>query len=216
MSFYSNPWGPTSSTLLIGDTTYNAMGNVSPMASAPAASASSMNFGNLGMEMQIFGAISGAIGSFYAAKQQQANLRFQAEMSQINARMAESQAQSLLDQGQRQIGQITMRAGKVKSAQRAAMAANGIVLGEGSAAEVEATTDLIKEIDALTINANATRAAWASRTQGVNESNRALLSRASADAISPFASGMTSLIGSAGSVAQTWYRDNRRLRYAQE
>ena len=105
---------------------------------------------------------------------------FNAAMADINARQMENQAQWSLLTGQRQIGQVTMRAGKIKSAQKASQAARGISLGYGSTAEEIATTDLMKEMDAITIETNSVRAANAARTQKVGYENQALLSRTSA------------------------------------
>ena len=70
--------------------------------------------------------------------------------------MAEAAAYYALDQGQKRVGAVTMKYGQVKGAQRARLAANRVGLGDGSAAELQASTDLMKEIDALTISADAT------------------------------------------------------------
>jgi len=153
-----------------------------------------------------FGAISSGIGAYYGAQMQQINLQHAAFMSDLNAKMAEKEAQYTLDRGQKMIGQLTLKAGQLKSSQRARMAANGIDLGEGSAGEILASTDIMKESDALTISADATRAAWNSRIQSTNYSNDAMMKRVSANGISPFSAMTSSLLGSAGSVANSWYK----------
>ena len=107
-----------------------------------------------------------------------------------------------------QVGAVSLNAGRMKSAQRAAMAANGIDLGVGSAAELQASTDIMKEIDMATIEANAMRSAFGYRSQAMNFENEALAKRATAGAISPFGSMASSLLGSAGSVAGSWYSLN--------
>lgn len=163
----------------------------------------------MSMTGQIAGMFSSAIGSYYGAQAQKSNLKFQADMAQINARMAEQSAQSALNQGQRQVGAISMRAGKIKSGQRVALAANGVDLGTGNAAEVQASTDIMKELDMQTAEANAVRAAWGYRTQGVSYQNEALMKNASASQVSPFASAATSLLGGATSVASSWYQMNK-------
>ncbi|BCB27057.1 phage protein [Sulfurimicrobium lacus] len=158
---------------------------------------------------QIGGAATSAVGSYYGAKSQVSSMQFQAGMADINTRIAELGAQQELYKGQQQTGTLTMKAGQIKSSQRAAMAANGIDLGEGNAAEVQASTDIMKEVDKNTIEANAVRSAWGYRTQGVNYQNDALVKRAGADSISPFASAATSLLGSASGVAGSWYNYSR-------
>lgn len=154
---------------------------------------------------QIGGMASSAIGSYFSAGAQKATLQGQAAIADTNARIAELGAQSVFAQGQQQVGALTLRAGQLKSTQRASMAANGIDLGEGSAAEILASTDIMKEIDKNTLEANAVRSAWGYRTQAVNFENDALMKRAGADSISPGMAAATSLLGSAGTVAQSWY-----------
>lgn len=172
------------------------------------------------------GAIQGAIGSYYSAKSQQyqlrsqaSSLRFQSAMSDINARAAEFEAQSLSRAGQRQIGLYTQRAGQIRGATRASLAARGGVLGEGSNVELQASQDLAKEIDVLAINANTVRAVAAARTQVVNLQNQALLQRVSAEGaegsartINPYLAAFGSLLGSASTVAPVFYRDMSRDR----
>lgn len=180
--------------------------------------------GAMGNMMAITGAINGIIGTYYSSKTQQyqfesAKLSYelQKDMSEINARMAESQAQAILLSGENQKAMVTMRAGKIKGAQRASQAARGIAMGEGSAAEEIATTDLMKEIDSMTINYNSTRAAIAARTQKVNYETSAAMAGVSASAaggaasqVSPVGNAAMSLIGGATTIAQSWYNNYRQ------
>lgn len=186
---------------------------------------------------QIGGGVTSAIGSYYSAAAQKSTLKGQAAVADanariadanasvvratagVNARIAELGAQSTLLQGQQQVGALTLKAGQLKSSQRAALAANGVDLGVGSAAEIQASTDIMKETDALTISANAVRNAFGYRAQAMNFENEALTAqsngwayradaenkRVTAGAISPFGSAMGSLLGSAASVASSWY-----------
>lgn len=193
-------------TLLTGPST------VMPVSTTFKPSAADM--ATVGLVGGIFGGINSAYGAFASARSTKNQLEFQAKMSEINARQAEQQAQSIMYSAERQIGQVTLKAGKVKSSQKASMAANGIALGEGNAAETVATTDLMKEIDALTINANAVRAAAAARSQSVNYSNQALLSQTSSDTINPMSAGATSMINSATTVASSWYNSSRSAKIA--
>lgn len=164
--------------------------------------------------MAIFGGISSGFGTYFAAKSAKSNLRFQADMAALNARLAEKNAQAILQAGEQAIGTVTMRAGKVKSSQRAGQGARGIAIGEGSAAEEIATTDLMKETDAYTINANAVRQAASARMQAVNYQNESLLRGTTADSISLFATMIPSLLDSATTVASSWYQNRRKNRIA--
>jgi len=169
--------------------------------------------------MQGAGALSSIIGSFFSASAQKSSLKFQSEMADTNARIADTNAriaelgaQSTLMSGQKEVGRLTMKAGMMKSSQRASMAANGIDLGVGNAAEVQASTDIMKEIDSNQITANAVRSAWGykiqalnARNESVSASNSALIKNATADGISPLSAAGTSLLSGAGKVAQSWY-----------
>lgn len=151
------------------------------------------------------GAASNVVGSYYSAKGQQSALRFQADIADTNARIAELGAQSELVRGQREEQGTRLKTAHLKSAQRVALAANGIDLGEGSATDILTSTDVMGEIDANTIAANAVRQAWGYRTQGMNFQNEALMKRATASGISPGTSAATTLLSSAGQVAGAWY-----------
>lgn len=155
------------------------------------------------------GAAMSAVGSYFGAKSQQTALRGAADIADINAGQTELAAQQELARGNAQVAQVTRRAGQIKGSQRAAMAKNGIDLGEGNAAEVIASTDIMKDEDVNTITANAVRAAWGQRIVATNQRSDANAKRAGADSISPLMAGATSLIGSASQIAGSWYMMNK-------
>lgn len=169
------------------------------------------------------GAVQSAIGSYYQAKSAQYQYKsqaltmdFQKSMSEINARQAEFMAQQIVDVGGKEISMLKMRAGKIKSASKASMAARGLKLGVGSTAEVVATTDLVAEMDALTIYANAIKSSEAARTQSINYMNQAMMQGVSAEnlrstgaSISPLGSVMTSLTQSSNTLATSWFLKNK-------
>lgn len=157
----------------------------------------------------IIGAIMSVYGAYSSIQSTKRSIEFQAEMAKINARMAEQTAQSILFAGSKAAGQVSLKAGKVVGAQRASQGARGIVAGEGSAAEEIATTNLMKETDMLTISANATREAWAARTQSVNARNESIIRGTSADTLSPYMAAGTSLLNSGTAVASSWYQMKR-------
>lgn len=168
-----------------------------------------MSFANAAVMMMGAGAVNSAIGAYYGAASQKRALGLQAGLDDANARVAEIGAQQELIRGQSQLDQANLRAGAIKGSQRAALAANGVVLTEGSAPEILTSTDVMKTVDDNTITMNALRAAWGYRTQETNDQNDALMKRAGAAGISPMGAAATSLLGSAGSVASTWYGMNK-------
>jgi len=165
----------------------------------------------------IFGAFTGAIGSYYSLKSQQNQLKMQAQnaafaaqMTRINRRAAEFTATQVGQQGQAAAGQYTMRAGQARAGARTGMAARGIALGQGTAKEVVASMDLVKEIDRLAINASTVRAQEAARFQAFNLGTQATMAELSsrnlssaAGTIMPGFGAATSLLGSASISAPT-------------
>jgi hypothetical protein len=173
---------------------------------------------NLGLLTAVLGGINSTIGTYYAAKAQQyqerseaSSFAFQSDIAAINKSRAELTAESIQESGKSQVANYTIRAGQDKAAATATMAAHGIALGYGSAAEVSASQDIEKDLNVLAINSNATRQAWAARQRGTDYENEALLDRTSsvnarrsADSISPTASAFTTLLGSASQIAGQW------------
>jgi hypothetical protein len=158
---------------------------------------------------QAVGGLGGIISTYQGARARKSSMQFEADMSDINARLAESTAQGTLLAGRAEEQRSRLQTAQLKSSQRAAMAANGIALDEGSAADVLTSTDVLGEIDANTIHANAVRAAWGYRTQSMNARNDALLRRSAAGGLDAGAAAVTSLIGSATQVSSSWYRLNK-------
>ncbi len=139
------------------------------------------------------GTAASTVGAYYAAQSQKDALNLRADLN-------ERQAQQVLEAGQREEQRSRLATARLKSTQRAGIAANG--LDVGSAADLLTSTDLMGEADAQTIRANAVRQAFGYRSE-------ATMQRASAGAISPGMAAATTLMGQAGQVASGWYRLNQ-------
>lgn len=162
-----------------------------------------------GLGMMGAGALSGAVGAFYSARNSRLALEGQARVSDINAKIAEIGAQQEIYRGQQEAAAVSRRAGAIKSAQRVSMAANGIDLGEGSAGELQASTDMMKEIDMKTAELNAMSAAWGLRTQASNFRTDAQIGRIKAGGANAGLAAVSSLLTSGGKVASSWYGMNK-------
>lgn len=162
-------------------------------------------FATVAVGLAATGAAANGVGAYYGAKSQKSSLEFQAQMDDINARLAESSAQTILFQGQREEQRSRLQTAQMKSAQRVALAANGVDLTEGSAAEILTSTDVLGEVDANTIHANAVRAAWGQRTQATNMQIDAMGKRTAARAIKPNMAATSTLLNGATQVASSWY-----------
>lgn len=165
----------------------------------------SQNAATAGLGMQAASLASSTIGSYYASKAQKSALKAQAEIAELNASILEQQAQKELLVGQKREQQSRMKYGALKSSQKAAMAANGVDLGVGNANEILTSTDLMSEVDANNIKADAIANAWGYRIQSTNASNAALMKTTEASAISPVTAGATTFLSGASRVATNAY-----------
>lgn len=107
----------------------------------------------------------------------------QAEIADLNARLLDLSAEDALLAGQHEEQRARLSTARLKSAQRVAFSANGIDMAEGTALNVLTGTDLMGEIDAQTIKANAARSAFGYQTQAVGARGDATLRRAQASSL---------------------------------
>lgn len=137
------------------------------------------------------GAVGNTIGSVYAAKGQKAMLQAQADAADV-------QAKGAILAGQREEQRLRLSTANLKSKQRAGMAASGVDLSDGTSQQMLNSTDIMGEIDAITLQNNAQAQALGFRTQ-------ASYARASARGISPALAGVSAGLSGATQVAGSWY-----------
>ena len=147
--------------------------NVGPFEAKSAAKTFGQNTGYVSLANGVIGAVGSIATGYYNSRIQKAQQEMAIRVQEYNARQAERAAQSALMSSNFKIGQISEKFEKVKSSQKAAMAANGIVLGVGSAAEVTASTDINKRRSIDNQYANGYSEASKYRMQGVNAQSQA-------------------------------------------
>ena len=170
--------------------------------------------GQAGIISQGFGAVSGAVGSFYAASAEKyktkslaLSLQHKKDMALFNMRQKESQAQHLNRMFNKRYQIMTLKQGKAKSKNIVSIASRGGVRGVGSNLESIISNDILAEIDKMTMNSNKVRAAENKRLEavglgiqgsmyGMSASNMF----ATASSISPFMNMSSSLLTGAGNV----------------
>ncbi len=143
------------------------------------------------------GALLSAKSASDQAQAQKDSATYQASVNANNAQIAEWNAESVEDQGRTAVENSQQQTAQLKGSQRAALAANGVSLGEGSALDILTSTDYMGERDALTIRDNAARQAWGYRTQGQSYTDNSNLLTNTAASISPNQAAGTSLLTSA-------------------
>tara|TARA_R100000329_G_scaffold142141_1_gene125376 strand:+ start:147 stop:728 length:582 start_codon:yes stop_codon:yes gene_type:complete len=166
-----------------------------------------LGFGISSMLTGFIGDQSKANTQRYLAKSKALNYELQRDLSQINKRMLERQAEHIGRAYNKQIAIRTMKAGQAMSKSKASFAARGIQLGVGSTANVFASAEILKEIDRLTMNTNKVKAMNATRAQAINADIRSKMYGTSADnlfttasSISPFLNMSTTFLTGASSI----------------
>ena len=145
------------------------------------------------------------MGAYNKANAQKATLDYEAAVARNNQTIANYQADITQRNGERMEQAQQLKTANLMGDQRAAMAANGVDLGTGSASEVLATTKFMGENDALTIRDNTARQAWALREQGKGYGAEAGADSAISGSIDPFMTASTSLLTEGSRVAASWY-----------
>ena len=130
--------------------------------------------GKFGVVTQGFGALSGGIGAFYAASAEKyktkslaLSLQHKKDMTLFNMRMKESQAQHLSRVFNKRFQILGLKQGAAKSKAKTSFAARGIQLGVGSTKDAFVSSDILAELDKITMNANKVRAIENKRLEGV-------------------------------------------------
>lgn len=162
--------------------------------------------GNIASPLMIFGALSSTYGVFSQARSMRSQLKYQAGIADINARLSNLAARGAMAAGEREQQAIKIKTAQTKGSQIAGYAASGVDVTSATVNQMLDSTEFYGEVDALTAESNALNAAWGYKTQGVNFQSEAAMSRASASGINPTASAAGSLLGNAGYVASSYYR----------
>lgn len=94
--------------------------------------------------------------------------RFQSDVAERNAQLAERQGEDALNRGSLEENRMRGETVRQVASGRAALAAQGIDISSGSAAGDTASQELVGEVDALTIRNNAAREAWGYNVDAAN------------------------------------------------
>lgn len=137
------------------------------------------------------GAATSVIGAYQQAK-------VAGDVAARNAKIADLQAEDALRRGENEAAELRRRVAATKSAQRVSLAAKGLDLTYGTAADLQDQTDFFGESDVATVRTNARKEAWSRRSQSANFQTEALSQR-------PWLSAGSTLLAGAGQVADKWY-----------
>lgn len=139
---------------------------------------SGFSFGTFGLISTGVSTLFNAFGAKSVTKYNNAIAQAQADIAKINADTMNLHYQQRLFAAEGEYQRETMQAAQVKARQKVALAANGVAIGVGSAAEQLASTDIVKKINLNRLESNAKSEAWGYRTKETDYRNQALMSLA--------------------------------------
>jgi Skp family chaperone for outer membrane proteins len=157
---------------------------------------------------------STAMGVVSAVRQSQASAaqaKFQAGMAKNNQNIANMEADQATKRGQQSIIDTNRKYAAMSGTQRANLAASGVDLGEGSALNILEDTNVFNEVDVNRTKQNTANEVWGYQNQANNAQGDARMYMAASSGYSPALSGGSSLLTSAVSVADKWYRYSNGL-----
>lgn len=120
------------------------------------------------MASYMLNGISSMVGSYSQMQALKAQDEHQIKMARMNEALAAFNAQITIEKGNEDANALLRKAGQLKGKQKAALAAQGIDISSGSAADILRETDTNAAIDALTIRNNAWRQAWGFGVESAN------------------------------------------------
>lgn len=109
--------------------------------------------GPAALGLQVYSASTTASAMQIGAREQQYTL-------ERNAKTTELMGADAIERGREEESRVRLMGRRTIGAQRASLAAQGVDIGVGSAADITADTALEVELDALTVRNNAAREAW--------------------------------------------------------
>lgn len=151
--------------------------------------------------MMAVAAVAGAYGAHQSSQAAKAQSTFAARQAEYNSQIAEYQRESALQQGGAEAIKAQREAQRLRGAQVARLAGNGLDISSGSALALLDDTDFFGQQDAYQIRNNAARAAWGHQVEGASFSASAQMHQSSANAEKPWLAAGTSLLSSAGQFA---------------
>jgi hypothetical protein len=118
---------------------------------------------------QLLGGVVSGFGAMESGQASQAAANYQAQVAQINAGVAKTNATMEMAAGETAANNSEMRTRAAVGATKAGQAAAGIDVNTGSAPQVRASEAELGMLDALTSRANAARGAYGYEVQATSD-----------------------------------------------
>lgn len=155
------------------------------------------------------GALSGA-GAATSASASADSFRFKAGIASMNATIAKQNAAYALSTGEIKAGNYGMRASQEIAGTKVTQAGSGLDVNSGTGVAVRQSQQDVAKFDQDTIRADATRTSYGYETKAASDTAEAQMdTRAASNAEAAGKLGiLSSIIGTAGSVASKWTQGN--------
>ena len=166
-----------------------------------------MSFAYTAAAIAVISAGISAYGASEQASAQKKAANYQAQVEANNAKIAAWQRTDAINRGEREAQNSMRERSAMIGKQRAALAANGVDLNQGSALDLLASTEFLGQEEVNTIQSNDAREAWGYEIQGANSRNNSSFEQWKARNASPgkagAMAGASSLLSSASSYAMS-------------
>lgn len=151
-----------------------------------------------------------AVAGFFSAQTKQQTLKTQALQAEfagtqadLQARDYEDQALAIISSGNAEISRRGMQAGQERGRQLVNSARRGVRISAGSSAEVRASMELVRQMEARTIRTNVRRQAQQARRAALNARLKAAAARGTAANLRGAAKAISPGLVALGGAAQT-------------
>lgn len=167
-----------------------------------------------GLGLQAYGQVRAGRAARKVGIAQQEAAESQAELSELNALLAEQQADDATRRGFEAENRFRSEVRGIVGSNRAVFAGGNIDLTSGTPLAVERDVRRLGELDKLTIRTNAARESWGFKTQAFDLRRRAIIARKEgafaaeagrANATSAYIGAASTLAGGAGSLLMARY-----------
>lgn len=145
------------------------------------------------------------VGQIMKGQAEQDQLKVQAQVAENNKTIATANAADATRRAELEAQRVQRNASSMAGSQRAAFAAKGLDVSDGTTGDIIDQTNFFGQIDANTARYNGKVESWRSLQQASNYGTQASASRSTADSLSA-----GSMLSGAGAVADKWYSYNKK------
>lgn len=162
--------------------------------------------GEIGLGSSAIGGVTGAIGGLFSGISQQRMYNYQAAVAQINAQIAQQNAEYSYQVGEQKSQQYGIQSAQQFGQIKAAQSSSGLDVNSGSALQTQQSQKFVSSMDLAQIRSDAAKTAYNYDVEATQYENQATLDKsAGANALTAgFINAGSSLLGGASSVASKW------------